>query len=163
MSPKPIAAVTCVVIFSVAASLCYGLLTDELIFLRRGVSTEGVVLGKTQESSRRSESSSSSYHVQYKFEVNGRTLQNKNMLDLGRGYDSIKQGDTIGIVYDPQNPQLSRAHMAAPWARYPLILVFIVAMSGTLAFKPIQILRRRKPTVRVIPDVPDRFGSHLYN
>ena len=36
------------------------------------------------------------------------------MLDVGRGYDAIEKGDVIDVVYDPQNLDVNRAHLAAP-------------------------------------------------
>lgn len=138
---KPLAATACIFIFGIAIYLCCLLMADELTYFQRGKSVEGVVVEKLKERSTR-RNSGSSWHVVYEFEVDGQVIKNKDMLDMGRGFDSIKKGDAIGIVFDPQNPEMSRTHLAAPWARYPLIIVFIFAMSGVVAFVPIRVLRQ---------------------
>ena len=154
---KILAAIACVFIFGFATHLSYQLVVDELTFFQRGVSTQAVVLRKQKESSQHAGKSSSSWHVVYEFEVDSRKLQNKNMLDVGRGYDSIEKGDVIDVVYDPQNPDINRAHLAAPFVRYPLIILFVYAMSGVIACVPIGILLRSEHKTEHMAS--DRYGA----
>ena len=46
---KPLAATACILIFAIATYLSYQLIADELAYIQRGVSTEGVVLEKRVE------------------------------------------------------------------------------------------------------------------
>ncbi len=144
---KPLAATACILIFGIATYLSYQLVADELAYIQRGVSAEGVVLKKRVETiSRSGRSPSKSWYVAYEFDVDGRVLQNRSMLDMGRGYDEIKEGDPVAIVYDPENPEKSRTHLAAPWIRYPMVIFFIYAMGTVLAYVPIRTLRRSEFT-----------------
>ena len=116
---------------------------------------------KEKERSQRVGESSSSCHVVYEYEVDGRKLQNKNMLDVGRGYDAIEKGDVIDVVYDPQNPGVSRAHLAAPFIRYPMVILFIYAMGGVIACVPIRILLSSEYKTGYMAS--DRYGAQLYS
>ena len=160
---KLLAAIACVFIFGFATYLSYLLVVDELVFFQRGVSTQAVVLHKQQERSQRAgkSGSSSSWHVVYEFEVGGRKLKNKNMLDVGRGYDAIEKGDVIDVVYDPQNLDVNRAHLAAPFVRYPLSILFIYAMGGMIACVPIRILLRKEYKTGYM--AADRYGAHFFS
>ena len=158
---KLLAAIACVFIFGFATYLSYQLVADELVFLQRGVSTQAVVLQKQKERNQRVGESSSSWHVVYKFEVDGRKLQNKNMLDVGRGYDAIEKGDVIDVVYDPQNPDVNRAHLAAPLVRYPLIVLLIFGLSGVIAYVPIRVLLRSEYKIGYMAS--DRYGAQLFS
>ena len=158
---KLLAAIACVFIFGFATYLSYQLVVDELVFLQRGVSTQAVVLQKQKERSHRVGESSSSWHVVYKFEVDGRKLQNKNMLDVGRGYDAIEKGDVIDVVYDPQNPDVNRANLAAPLVRYPLIVLLIFGVGGVIAYVPIRVLLRSEYKIGHMAS--DRYGAQLFS
>ena len=160
---KLLAAIACVFIFGFATYLSYQLVVDELVFLQRGVSTQAVVLHKQKERSQRAgeSGSSSSWHVVYEFEVDGRKLKNKNMLDVGRGYDAIEKGDVIDVVYDPQNPDVNRANLAAPLVRYPLIVLLIFGVGGVIAYVPIRVLLRSEYEIGYMAS--DRYGAQLFS
>jgi len=69
---------------------------------------------ETTSKRRKRRDSGTGWYVTYEFEIDGSVHKNENMLDMGRGFNSLKKGDVIGIVYDSRDPKTSRAHIAAP-------------------------------------------------
>ena len=128
-------------VFGVATYLSYLLVADELVYFQRGESTQAVVLHKKKELPKNSDDGSS-WYVAYEFEIDGRNLENKNMLDLGRGFDSVNKGDLVDVIYDPRDPKTNRMHLAAPMIRYPMTIFFIFAMGGVITYAPLQIFRK---------------------
>ena len=111
--------------------------------LTKGIRTQGVLVEKLVETSRSRRGNSKSWHWVHSFEVDGKTYGGKHMLDMGRGYDSADEGDVIDVVYDPRDPNVSRSYQAFPIVRYSLLILFIFAMTGLLAFVPMRILLRQ--------------------
>ncbi len=142
MTSKVLSAAVCLLLFGAACQLTHRLVADEVVYYSRGVKTEAVVLDKRKEQHSSRRSTSYSYHAIYEFQVDGVKYSRKDMLDVGRGYDALKEGQMIDVVYDPQNPEVSRTVLAAPYARYSMTVLFIFAMAGVLAIVPIKILLR---------------------
>lgn len=144
MNRKRLAAAACLLLFGTAFHLSHLLVHDELIYYSRGVRTQGTVREKRKEARASGRTTSTSWHIVYDFEVNGTTHSRKDMLDVGRGYDSLIEGQSIDVVYDPHNPNVNRSELSAPYVRYTAIIFFVFAMAGMLAFVPVRILRQKR-------------------
>jgi len=130
-------------IASVVGSILHGMLSQEVAYLMRGETTKAHVIGKSVEShSSPGRQTSKGYYVTYEYVVDGETYQNKDMLDIGRGYDALEEGQVLDVVYDPTFPDVARTKLSRPLFRYSLITLFIFAMAGLVAFVPYYFLRR---------------------
>ena len=147
MISRVLSAAVCLLLFGTACHMSNRLLADELIYYSRGVQSQAVLLEKRKERHSSRRNPSVSYHATYEFQVDGVKYSRKDMLDVGRGYDSLKEGQVVDVVYDPRNPELSRMVLAAPYARYSMTVLFIFAMAGVLAVLPLKILLRPSDTI----------------
>ena len=149
---KIISGVICAAIFVAAANLSVKLFGDEFVYWQRGEEVQALITEKEIHLSSRSGTARAGggrsgggqargYWLHYTFALDGQQYETRDMLDVGRGWDDVEEGDRIAVIYDPQDPSRNRAALATPVLRYAGILIMIWGMAGLFAFVPIGVLR----------------------